>query len=33
MEKTSLEEVIETAQGAGSTLALLWEKVIENLPG
>jgi len=33
MEKTSLEEVIETAQGAGSTLALLWEKVIESLPG
>ena len=31
MKKTSLEEVIATAQSAGSTLAALWEKIIESL--
>ena len=32
MEKTSLEEVIATAEKAGPRLALLWEKIIGALP-
>jgi purine-nucleoside phosphorylase len=32
MEKTSLQEVIVTAQRAGSSLATLWEGIIKRLP-
>ena len=32
MEKTSIEEVIATAEKAGPKLALLWEKIISALP-
>jgi purine-nucleoside phosphorylase len=32
MEETSLEDVITTANEAGSTLAILWEKIIDALP-
>lgn len=32
MEKTSLEDVIAAANEAGSTLALLWERIIAALP-
>lgn len=32
MEKTSVEKIIETANKAGVSLAVLWEKIIGNLP-
>lgn len=32
MEETSLEDVIAAANEAGSTLAILWEKIIDALP-
>ncbi|MBN2063016.1 MAG: purine-nucleoside phosphorylase [Deltaproteobacteria bacterium] len=32
MEKTSIEKIIEVANSAGSVLAVLWEKIIGNLP-
>jgi len=32
MEKTSIEDVIETANEAGSTLAVLWETIVKDLP-
>ena len=32
MKEISIEEVIATAEKAGSTLALLWEKIIDSLP-
>ena len=32
MEKTTIEEVIETANEAGSTLGVLWEKIVIDLP-
>ncbi len=32
MKKTSIEEVIATAEKAGPKLALLWEKIIGALP-
>ena len=32
MKKTSLQEVIVTAQRAGSSLATLWERIIKKLP-
>lgn len=31
MEETSIEEVIETANKAGSTLAVLWKRIIRDL--
>jgi len=32
MKETSIEEVIDVAQGAGSKLGPLWEKIIRSLP-
>jgi hypothetical protein len=32
MGKTSIEEVIATAEKAGPKLSLLWEKIISALP-
>ena len=32
MKKTSVEEIIETAEAAGAKLALLWEKIVAALP-
>jgi purine-nucleoside phosphorylase len=31
MEKTSIDDVIATAKKAGSTLACLWEGIVEDL--
>ena len=31
MQKTSIDEVIHTAKGAGETLSRLWEKIVEGL--
>ena len=32
MQKTSVEEIIATAQKAGAALAGLWEKIVEGMP-
>jgi len=32
MEKTSIEDIIDTANEAGSTLGALWERIVRDLP-